>query len=109
MSWCRLAILTDEVSQELTDVLRFAREFQLDGIEVRSLFGRAFKDLTTGDLKTIAAGARETGLAIAGCASPVFKCDLDSPSVIAAHVELFKRSVEAAHLLGTDLIRVFAF
>src|SRR5688500_14857759 len=109
MSWCRLAILTDEVSQELDAVLRFAKEFQLDGIEVRSLFGRAFKDLTTEDLKTISAQARDAGLAIAGCASPVFKCNPDEPKEIAEHVELFKRSVEAAHTLGTDLIRVFAF
>jgi L-ribulose-5-phosphate 3-epimerase len=109
MSWCRLAILTDEVSQELDAVLRFAKEFQLDGIEVRSLFGRAFKDLTADDLKTIAGQSRAAGLAIAGCASPVFKCNLDAPNEIAEHVELFKRSVEAAHSLGTDLIRVFAF
>src|SRR6478735_9076517 len=109
MSWSRLAILTDEVSQELDDVIRFARELKLDGIEVRSLFGRAFKDLTTDDLKRIATAAKDAGLAIAGAASPVFKCNLDSPSEIADHVELFKRSVEAAHILGTDLVRVFAF
>lgn len=109
MSWYRLAILTDEVSQELDDVIRFAKEMNLDGIEVRSLFGRAFKDLTKADLELIAAKARDAGLAIAGAASPVFKCDLDSHAEIAEHTELFKRSVEAAHFLGTDLVRVFAF
>src|SRR5688572_4442443 len=109
MSWCRLAILTDEVSQELDDVLRFAREEKLEGIEVRSLFGRAFKDLTTDDLKLIAQQSRDAGLSIAGAASPVFKCDIDSPTDIAAHVDLFKRAVEAAHILGTDIVRVFAF
>lgn len=109
MSWCRLAILTDEVSQELEEVIRFAREERLEGIEVRSLFGRAFKDLTNEDLQRIAAAARDAGLAIAGCASPVFKCDLDSSTEIAAHVDLFKRAAEAAHLLSTDMVRVFAF
>lgn len=109
MSWSRLAILTDEVSQNLDDVLRFAAEERLDGIEVRSLFGRAFKDLTKEDLELISAKSRDAGLAIAGCASPVFKCDLDSPSEISAHVDLFKRAVEAAHVLGTDMVRVFAF
>ena len=109
MSWHRLAILTDEVSQDLDAVLRFATEEKLDGIEVRSLFGKAFRDLSPDDLRTIASRAKDAGLAIAGAASPVFKCDLDSPSEIAAHVELFQRSVEAAHLLGTDLVRVFAF
>lgn len=107
--WCKLAILTDEVSQELPDVIRFAKEFSLDGIEVRSLFGRAFKDLTKDDLTTIAAAAKDAGIAIAGAASPTFKCDLYSDSEIADHIELFKRSVEAAHTLGTDIVRVFAF
>ena len=109
MNWCKLAILTDEVSQELDDVLRFAADFHLDGIEVRSLFGRAFKDLTREDLALIAKKSRDAGLAIAGAASPVFKCNLDAPEEIAAHIELFKRSVEAAQILGTDIVRVFGF
>ena len=70
MSWCRLAILTDEVSQDLDTVLRFAKEETLDGLEVRSLFGKAFRDLTPDDLRTIAARSRAEGLAIAGAASP---------------------------------------
>ena len=107
--WCKLAILTDEVSQDLESVIRFANDFKLDGIEVRSLFGRAFKDLTRSDLEDIAQAARDNGLAIAGAASPVFKCDLDSDSQIAEHIELFKRGVEAAQILGTDIVRVFAF
>lgn len=109
MNWYKLAILTDEVSQDLDAVIRFAREEKLDGIEVRSLFGKAFRDLSADDLRTIAARAKDAGLAIAGAASPVFKCNLDAPNEIAEHVELFKRSVEAARILGTDLVRVFAF
>jgi len=107
--WCKLAILTDEISQDLDTVIRFATELKLDGIEVRSLFGKAFKDLSKSDLKDIAKAAQDAGLAIAGAASPVFKCDLDSASQIADHVELFKRSAEAAQILGTDIVRVFAF
>ena len=105
----KLAILTDEVSQELPDVIRFAREFNLDGIELRSLFGRAFKDLTPDDVKAIRSACGDAGLAIAGCASPVFKCDLDSASDIDAHVDLFRRSVDVAVQLETDVVRVFTF
>ncbi len=108
-NWYKLAILTDEISQEIDDVLRFAREFRLDGVELRSLFGRAFKDLTREDIATIAARCRDAGLAVAGCASPVFKCDLDSAADIDAHVDLFKRSVEHAVALGSGMVRVFTF
>lgn len=109
MHWCKLAILTDEVSQDLDEVVRFAVEEKLDGIEVRSLFGRAFRDLTQEDLRAIRQRASDAALAIAGAASPVFKCNIDAPSEIAEHTELFKRAVEAAQILGTDLVRVFTF
>jgi sugar phosphate isomerase/epimerase len=105
----KLAILTDEVSQELPEVIRFAKEFELDGIELRSLFGRAFKDLTSSDIVSIRDACSDAGLAIAGCASPVFKCDLDSRADIDAHVDLFRRSVEVAAELNTDIVRVFTF
>ncbi len=109
MDWCKLAILTDEVSQDLDAVIDFAVGEKLDGIEVRSLFGRAFRDLTREDLRAIRQKADDAGLTVAGAASPVFKCNIDSPAEIAEHVELFKRSVEAAGILGTDIVRVFTF
>ena len=107
--WCRLAILSDEVSQDLDAVLSFAREFALDGIELRSLAGKAFKDLSPAEIAEIALRCRDAGIAVAGCATPVFKCDLDAPADIAAHVDLFRRSLDAAHALGCDLVRVFTF
>lgn len=107
--WCRLAILTDEVSQELDDVIRFAREFQLDGIELRSLAGKAFKDLTIPEVRTIAATCRDSGLVISGCATPVFKCDIDDAKAIAEHVDLFRRSLDAAREADCTMVRVFTF
>lgn len=107
--WCRLAILTDEVSQDLDVVVRFAREFQLDGIELRSLFGKAFKDLTVSEVGTIAAACHDDGLAVSGCATPVFKCDIDDSKAIAEHTDLFRRSLDAARAADCAMIRVFTF
>ena len=104
-----LAILTDEVSQELDEVIRFAQEFQLDGVELRSLFGKACKDLSREDIATIGRQTKDAGLRIAGVASPVFKCSLDEPADIKAHVELFKSAVESAVALDSDIVRVFTF
>src|SRR5215218_4109008 len=107
--WCRLSILTDEVSQELEDVIRFARDFSLDGIELRSLFGKAFRDLSPPQIQEIASRCRDAGLKVNGCATPVFKCDLDDGAAIDEHVELFRRSLELARVLGSELVRVFTF
>lgn len=108
-AWCRLAILTDEVSQDLETVLRFVRESGLDGFELRSLFGKAFKDFSRAEIRTIAGRCRETGIPVAGCATPVFKCPLGSEGDLAAHVEMFQRSVEAALTVGAPMVRVFTF
>jgi sugar phosphate isomerase/epimerase len=107
--WCRLAILTDEVSQELDVVIRFARDFQLDGIELRSLAGKAFKDLTVSEVRAIAEKCRDNGLAVSGCATPVFKCDIDDPAAIAEHLDLFRRSLDAAKAADCTMVRVFTF
>ena len=90
-------------------MLRFVRETGLEGIELRSLFGKAFKDLSRAEIGMIAERCREAGIPVAGCATPVFKCPLASKTDIADHLEIFKRSVEAALTLGAGVVRVFTF
>ena len=70
-------VISDEVSQDLAVVRAFVREFQLPGIELRSLNGRAFKDLTREDVAAVAAAAREDGWKVFGCSTPVFKCAVE--------------------------------
>jgi L-ribulose-5-phosphate 3-epimerase len=105
----RFTVISDEVSQDLPDLVRFAQEFKLPGIELRSMFGRAFKDLSPGDIAEIKRVARGEGWKIFGCSSPVFKCDLDDPAAIGAHLDEFKRSLGVALELDCDLVRVFTF
>lgn len=105
----KLGIIGDEVSQELPEVIAFAREFGLDGVEIRSVFGRAFKDLTPDDVSTIGSQLAEAGLKVAGCASPVFKCELDDETEIAGHMDIFKRSLEIARQWDCGMVRVFTF
>ena len=104
-----VTVISDEVAQELPTISAFLREFKLLGIELRSFNGRAFKDLTRADVAEIAAASRAEGWRVVGCATPVFKCDLQDASAIAAHREIFQRSLEVARALQCDLLRVFTF
>ena len=104
-----ITIISDEVSQDLPVISAFVREFRLPGIELRSLNGRAFKDLTPSDIAEVNTASRAEGWRVVGCATPVFKCDLDDTTAIAAHRDIFKRSLEVAHELNADLLRVFTF
>jgi sugar phosphate isomerase/epimerase len=105
----RFTVISDEISQDLPDLVRFAKEFGLPGYELRSMFGRAFKDLTPADIAEVKRVAKGEGWRIFGCSSPVFKCDLDDAAAVRAHVEEFRRTLGVAHELGCDLIRVFTF
>ncbi len=105
----RFTFLADEVSQDLPVLRAFVREFKLPGIELRSFAGRAFKDLTDADVAAIGAAATEEGWKILGCSTPVFKCALDDPKAIAAHREIFQRSIEVARTLKSDLVRIVTF
>jgi sugar phosphate isomerase/epimerase len=104
-----VTVISDEVAQELPIISAFLREFKLPGLELRSFNGRAFKDLTRTDVAEIAAASRAEGWRVVGCATPVFKCDLEDSTAIAAHREIFKRSLEVARELQCDLLRVFTF
>ncbi len=104
-----ISVISDEVSQELPIITAFLREFKITGLELRSLNGRAFKDLTSTDVAAVATTAQAEGWRVVGCATPVFKCDLEDATAIAAHREIFKRSLEIAHTLNCDLLRVFTF
>lgn len=105
----RITVISDEVSQDLPELVRFVKTFRLRGIELRSMFGRAFKDLTKADIAEIRRTAEGEGWHIFGCASPVFKCELGDAATAAAHLEEFRRSVAVANALNCDLVRVFTF
>lgn len=105
----QFTIISDEVSQDLPVLIRFVKEFNLPGIELRSMFGRAFKDLTAADLAEVKRVARGEGWKIFGCSTPVFKCEIDDATAVQAHLEEFKRSLGVALELECDLLRVFTF
>ena len=104
-----LTLVSNEVSQDLTVIVRFVRELGLRGFELRSLAGRAFKDLTDQDVATVRSVVSAEGWKIHGCASPVFKCELDDTAAVRLSLEQFKRALDVARSLQCDLVRVFTF
>lgn len=103
------SIISDEVSQDLAVIRAFVREFKLPGIELRSLNGRAFRDLTNEDVAEIRSAAGDEGWKIFGCSTPVFKCEIDDANGIREHRDIFKRSIEVARKLDSNLLRIFTF
>ncbi|MBT5876535.1 MAG: sugar phosphate isomerase/epimerase [Candidatus Latescibacteria bacterium] len=103
------AVITDEVSQDLEDVIRFCGDFALDGIEIRSVWNKPPHQLTEGDIARLRDGVGEAGLKVFGIAAPFFKCDIRSDADFDEHLDILRRCINLAQALDTNLIRVFAF
>ena len=101
-------MITDEVSQDLSKVVKFAVEHGFDGVEVRTIWNLRPHDLVekSGEIRRELAGA---GLSVSAIASPVFKCSLESDREVEDHLRILKRCIELAKALDTLIVRVFTF
>ena len=103
----KLSIITDEVSQDFERVLTFAQDFNLDGLEIRSVWDKGPHKLSDEEVERIGNMARAAGLEICGVAAPVFKCDLHNEEEVAEHVAILERCAEVAQRWNAPVIRVF--
>ncbi|RMF89463.1 MAG: sugar phosphate isomerase/epimerase [Nitrospinota bacterium] len=105
----RLAIMSDEVSQDFARVVRFAREFALEGIELRSVYDKPPQELSPGEVRDIRSMATDAGLTICAIATPVGKCAFHSAREKAETLRIFGRCLDLAKQCHTSLLRVFTF
>lgn len=103
------AIFTDEVSQDLERAIVVAKEYDLDGLEIRSVWDKPPQKLTDADVERIRSMADDAGLAVCSIASPFYKCEIDNPAERAEHLDILRRCCEIADALGTNIIRGFTF
>ncbi len=104
----KLAVITDEVSQDFQRAVHWALERGLKGLELRSVWGKGphlLNDREVAKIKDLVDGS---GLAICSIASPFLKCDFER-SQYEEHVRILKRCIVLAKELGAPLIRGFTF
>ncbi len=105
----KLAIFTDEVSQDIERAVSLAKEYGLDGLEIRSVWDKPPQDLNDADISKIKSMADDAGLRVCSIASPFYKCDIDNPTERAEHLDILRKCCDLADALGTDIIRGFTF
>ena len=104
----KLSVITDEVSQDLETVAKFADRFKLDGIEIRSVWNRNPQDLINkiDEIKKI---LKKYELKVSAIASPFFKADIASENEYQKHLDILKNCINLAKSLDTNIIRGFTF
>ena len=103
------AVITDEISQDFARAVEVAREFGLDGVELRSAWDKNPHELGKDERRQIRILADQAGLAIPCIAAPIFKCQLYDERDHQEHLTVLQRCLEVAHEMGAGLIRGFTF
>lgn len=105
----RIAVFTDEISQNLDLALAVASEHGCEAVEIRSTWDTGVHKLTDAMVEDIRKKCEDLGLKVCCLGSPFYKCELDNPDEIRDHHDYLRRCCEVAHRLGTDFIRGFTF
>jgi len=105
----KLGVFSDEVSQELRKAIEVAKEFNLSGLEIRSVWNKPPNSLDDEDSYKIRSAMEQAGLECYSIASPFFKCALDSQEEYEQHLEILRRCIRLARALGTNNVRGFTF
>ncbi len=105
----RMAVISDEVSQDPRRIVAFAKEFGLSAIEIRSLWDGPPQALTRDRIRELKSILDDGGLKTCAIASPFLKCDFGDSGQFQAHLEILRKCLELADALETDFIRGFTF
>lgn len=114
----RLGVVADEISQDLARALDVARELGADEVELNTLWGKPVTDLDADETRLVDEMVRARGLRVGVVLASTLKAHLveDWPLAGAVggedharHLEVFRRSIDLAHRLGAERVRVFSF
>lgn len=117
----RLAVITDEISEDLGHALAVCQELGIHDVELRSIDGVSIVDHTPERLHEIDAMLREGGFRVSNIASPFLKTHIGADHTPIGnthsaqertreqHWDVLKRSLEISHLLDAPIVRAFSF
>lgn len=104
----RIGVITDEVSQDFNVAMEFAKKYNLDCVELRSVWEKGPFDYELEDIFKIKAISDEYNIPVTAISSPMFKCEYNQEN-IEKHIKAFYKLVEFAKILGVTTIRCFNF
>lgn len=106
-----LAVITDEISPNLSHALDVCEEFGISAVELRTIGTENIVDLSEEQVADIRAQLQQRNMAVVAIASPFLKCDYwgDDELEHQRQLRILRRSIEIAHDLGAPIVRTFNF
>lgn len=117
----RLAVITDEISEDLAHALQVCSDLGIRDVELRSIDGTSIVDHSPEKIREIKAMLDDGGFSVCNIASPFLKTHIGEEHVPTGNVhsakeltreehwDVLKRSLEIAHLLDSPIVRAFSF
>ena len=97
----------DESSSELLGQIEAMKRNGLQGIEIRNVNGKSIHSHTLEDIKEFGKVIEDNGFNVWSIGSALGKIKITDD--FAPHLDEFKRTIEMAHILKADYIRLFSF
>lgn len=116
-----LAVISDEISEDLSHALQVCTELGIRTVELRSIDGSSIIDHDAASVTRIREMLDDGGFDVCAIASPFLKTHIgDGSESIGAthsakslsreeHWDVLKRSLEIAHQLNVPIVRAFSF
>lgn len=105
----RTSVITDEISQDLKVAAQIAREYGLQGVEIRSVNEKNPFQMNREDTRYIKSVCDDFGLTICAVSSPMYKCDFNDLAQRRENEDCFRRFLETMKEWNVSLIRTFNF
>ncbi len=105
----KLGVITDEVTQDFKIAVEFTKRHELDGVEIRSVWGKDPFEFDKNDILKMKELLKGQDIAVCAISAPFYKCDFYNKIEVANHLEGLKRCIEWANILGANIIRGFDF
>src|SRR5574337_16242 len=96
-----IAVITDEISQDLAVAAALVKEFDGSASEIRSVWEKGPHEFDANDVVQIKRIVDDYGLRVCGIASPFYKCNFGDAEEERQHLDILRRCIEVAHTLET--------
>lgn len=107
--WDKITIsgFADEIDESLEKQIAALEKLGICHVEMRGVNGRGLVEYPVCEAREIKKRLDAAGIALSSLGSPVGKIAITE--AFEPHMELFRHTVELAHVMGTENIRVFSF
>lgn len=103
----KLSGFADEIDANLDIQMNVLKKLGMSYVEMRGVDGKGLVEHTINEAKEIKARLTDNGIFLSSVGSPIGKIKITDE--FAPHMELFKHTVEIAHVMDTPNIRMFSF